>query len=72
MEVRGRKSEVRGRKCGRMGNCENSAVEAMHRIKEIGKRSKEALESGDYVGFGKLLDEHWRVKKSITVYGFQV
>ena len=58
MEVRGRKSEVRGRKCGRMGNCENSAVEAMHRIKEIGKRSKEALESGDYVGFGKLLDEH--------------
>ena len=44
----------------------------MHWIKEIGKRPKEALESGDYVRFGKLLDEHWRVKKSIPVYGFQV
>ena len=44
----------------------------MHRIKEIGRRSKEALESGDYIGFGRLLDEHWRVKKSIAVYGFQV
>ena len=28
---------------------ENCAVEAMHRIKEIGRKSKDALESGDYI-----------------------
>ena len=43
------------------------AVEAMHRIKEIGRKSKDALESGDYVRYGKLLHEHWQVKKSITI-----
>ncbi len=42
------------------------AVEAMHRIKEIGRKSKDALENGDCVRYGKLLYEHWQVKKGIT------
>ena len=45
---------------------ESDAVEAMHRIKEIGRESKDALENGDYIMYGKLLHEHWQVKKGIT------
>ena len=45
---------------------EMSAVEAMHAIKEIGKKSYEAIKNGDCALLGKLLHEHWEVKKSIT------
>ncbi len=45
---------------------ENSTLEAMHRIKEIGYEVKEALIKGDVCAFGKLLNEHWLVKKSIS------
>ncbi len=45
---------------------ENNAVEAMHRIKEIGYEVKEALTKGDVCGFGRLLNEHWLVKKSVS------
>ncbi len=52
---------------GRQGEEEKrSAVEAMHRIKEIGREVKTALEKGDVDRFGKLLNEHWLVKKSIS------
>ncbi len=44
----------------------NSTVEAMHRIKEIGYEVKEALIKGDVCGFGRLLNEHWLVKKSVS------
>lgn len=44
----------------------NSAVEAMHRIKEIGYEVKETLIKGDVEYFGKLLNEHWLVKKSVS------
>jgi D-glycero-alpha-D-manno-heptose-7-phosphate kinase len=44
----------------------NGAVEAMHRIKEIGHEVKNALVKGDVCGFGRLLNEHWLVKKSIS------
>lgn len=40
--------------------------ESMLQIQEIGKRSFEALDSQDYDEFGKLLDEHWKVKQSIS------
>jgi len=43
-----------------------SAVEAMHRIKEIGYEVKEALVKGDVCQFGRLLNEHWLVKKSVS------
>jgi D-glycero-alpha-D-manno-heptose-7-phosphate kinase len=40
-----------------------SAVDGMHRIKEIGHRSAACLEQGDVDGFGHLLDEHWALKR---------
>jgi D-glycero-alpha-D-manno-heptose-7-phosphate kinase len=32
-------------------------------VKDLGLRSRDALESGDLDGFGKLMDEHWQHKK---------
>jgi len=45
---------------------ELTALEAMHKIKEIGFEIKEALLRGDITAFGKLLHEHWETKKSIS------
>jgi len=41
-------------------------VTSMHRIKEIGKEIKSALENGDVTGFGKLMHQHWLEKKRIS------
>lgn len=38
-------------------------LENLHYIKEIGLRSKELLERGDLVGFGKIMNDHWQYKK---------
>jgi len=38
----------------------------LHRIKEIGIKSKDALLNGDLDEFGRLLDVHWRIKHSTT------
>ncbi len=35
----------------------------LHYTKELGFRSREALEKGDLVGYGKLMHEHWEHKK---------
>ena len=35
----------------------------LHFVKELGYRSKEALEAGDVVQFGELMHEHWEHKK---------
>jgi D-glycero-alpha-D-manno-heptose-7-phosphate kinase len=35
----------------------------LHYVKEIGYRSKEALESGNTTLFGELMHEHWEHKK---------
>lgn len=43
-----------------------SSVEQMDKIKEIGMKSKDALEKGDLTRFGELLHEHWMVKKRVT------
>ena len=45
---------------------ENTAISAMHHIKEIGRQSKETLIRGDVDDFGKLLHEHWLTKKRIS------
>ena len=45
---------------------ESIVVESMHKIKEIGYRSKDALINGDIDKFGELLDEHWNIKKKIS------
>src|ERR1700759_5584815 len=34
-------------------------VQNLHFVKDLGLRSRDALESGDLDGFGKLMDEHW-------------
>jgi D-glycero-alpha-D-manno-heptose-7-phosphate kinase len=41
----------------------SDALEAMHRIKEIGYKVKQALEHGDLPEFGRLQHEHWLAKK---------
>lgn len=38
-------------------------LENLHYIKELGYRSKSALEKGDLGAFGALLDEHWQKKR---------
>lgn len=32
-------------------------------VKELGYRSRDALEAGDLIEFGRILDEHWRYKR---------
>lgn len=39
---------------------------AMHAIKALGKEIKVSLEKGRSDRFGKLLDEHWKIKKTIS------
>jgi len=45
---------------------ENNALNAMHKIKEIGYEVKKQLIKGDVEEFGKLLHEHWLIKKSVS------
>src|SRR3989441_9206400 len=42
---------------------DNAMIENLHQVKEIGCRSKTALEQGDLEQFARLLDEHWQNKK---------
>lgn len=44
----------------------DTAVHGMHKIKEIGKEVKKVLEKGDVDQFGKLLNEHWQVKRALS------
>ncbi|MCL4539979.1 MAG: galactokinase [Bacteroidetes bacterium] len=44
----------------------SAAIQAMHKIKEIGREAKVALEKGDVDQFGRLLNAHWMVKKGIS------
>lgn len=41
-------------------------VSALHKIKEIGLTTKRELERGHIDALGELMDEHWRVKKSLS------
>lgn len=41
-------------------------ADSLHRIKELGYRSLEAIESGDFDTWGRLLDEHWQQKKRLS------
>lgn len=47
-------------------NNEKITIEAMHHIKEIGKKVKYTLLNDDIDTFGKLLHEHWIIKKTIS------
>jgi len=38
-------------------------IENLHRVKELGQRSLEAIESGNLSDLGRLMNEHWQHKK---------
>lgn len=42
---------------------DTTMVERLHRVKQIGRASKEALECGDAVEFARLMDAHWQEKR---------
>ncbi|CAN5890161.1 GHMP kinase [soil metagenome] len=42
-------------------------VDNLHFIKDLGRQSKVALESGNLQGFGRLMDVHWKHKRERSV-----
>jgi D-glycero-alpha-D-manno-heptose-7-phosphate kinase len=42
---------------------DNSMIDNLHYVKDLGLRSKDALEDGDLTKFGELMHEHWDHKK---------
>lgn len=42
---------------------DHEMIENLHFVKEIGKKSKVALECGDLTTFARLMDEHWQKKR---------
>lgn len=47
----------------RTKDSDEEMLKNLHYVKELGYRSKEALESGDAARFGELMHEHWEHKK---------
>lgn len=45
---------------------DGEAAEKMHRIKELGIQSRDALVKGDLTRFGELMCEHWLVKRGVV------
>jgi D-glycero-alpha-D-manno-heptose-7-phosphate kinase len=42
---------------------DSAMIDNLHYVKNLGLRSKAALEAQDLIGFGKLMDEHWQHKR---------
>ena len=42
---------------------DRAMLDNLHRTKELGQRSLEAIESGNLTAIGRLMDEHWQHKK---------
>jgi D-glycero-alpha-D-manno-heptose-7-phosphate kinase len=42
---------------------DTAMIDNLHYVKDLGYRSKAALETGDLTGFGKLMHEHWENKR---------
>jgi D-glycero-alpha-D-manno-heptose-7-phosphate kinase len=42
---------------------DSAMLENLHRVAEIGRRVRAALEAGDTAGFGRLMHEHWLLKR---------
>jgi D-glycero-alpha-D-manno-heptose-7-phosphate kinase len=42
---------------------DESMIDGLHAIKELGFETKDALESGDVDGFGEIMNSHWLYKK---------
>jgi D-glycero-alpha-D-manno-heptose-7-phosphate kinase len=56
-------SEVLREQDTKTKSADKSMIENLHFIKDIGLKSKEALEGGDLRGFAELMNVHWRWKK---------
>ena len=59
-------SEILGEQNEKSKKSEGSVLDVLHKIKDIGLRTKHAFETGDLDGFGEMLDEHWRIKKGLS------
>lgn len=44
-------------------NDDQTIIDNLHFIKDLGKRSKDAIEQGNLKQFGKIMNEHWEYKK---------
>ena len=44
-------------------HAETAMIENLHFVKELGRQSQQALETGDLHEFGRLMDVHWQRKK---------
>ena len=44
-------------------NNDSVMIDNLHKVKELGLRSKEALENDNILEFGKIVNEHWLYKK---------
>ncbi len=44
----------------------NRVADSLHRIRDLGYRILETIESGNYDRWGQLLDEHWQAKKKMS------
>ena len=42
---------------------DSAMIDNLHYVKDLGLRSKRALEAGDLPGFGRLMHEHWEHKR---------
>jgi D-glycero-alpha-D-manno-heptose-7-phosphate kinase len=42
---------------------DSAMIDNLHYVKDLGLRSKAALEKGDLAGFGRLMHEHWEHKR---------
>ena len=42
---------------------DTAMIDNLHYVKDLGRRSKAMLESGNLVGFGRLMHEHWEHKR---------
>jgi D-glycero-alpha-D-manno-heptose-7-phosphate kinase len=42
---------------------DSAMIDNLHYVKDLGLRSKAALEAGDLAGFGRLMHEHWEHKR---------
>jgi D-glycero-alpha-D-manno-heptose-7-phosphate kinase len=45
---------------------DQNVIHCLHKIKQIGVDSKNAIETGDLQQFGSLLDSHWKTKKQMA------
>jgi len=59
-------SEVLGSQNKNASLNQEKVIQGMHLIKKIGLEIKEAFEKEDLETFGKLLDQHWQTKKTLS------